>query len=156
MQIIVDTREQKPYDFGFFTRADDTVVNRKLDYGDYSLEGLEDKIAIERKATPSEIARNFGKDKARFYREIEVLSGFDHAVFLCEFTMQDALDFPWGRHSLPNYMRKRVRMRGKFLVKCLRELENDYGLEVVFCEDATAAEQWAFEFLQVKAQEYGV
>jgi ERCC4-type nuclease len=154
--IIVDTREQKPYTFRFFADANTKVVNRKLQYGDYSIEGLEDKIAIERKATPSEIARNFGVDKKRFYREIEVLSDFDHAVFLCEFTLQDAMDFPHGRHGLPRVKRKYVRMNGKYLAKCLYGLEEKYGLELVFCEDARAAEQWAFEFLQQKAQEYGV
>lgn len=41
-QIIVDTREQKPYKFT-------NSITRKLDIGDYSLEGVEAFVAIERK-----------------------------------------------------------------------------------------------------------
>ena len=40
--IVVDTREQKPYKFNNF-------IVKKLDMGDYSIEGYEDIIAIERK-----------------------------------------------------------------------------------------------------------
>ena len=41
-KIVVDTREQKPYKF-------DNSITGKLDVGDYSIEGLEDIVAIERK-----------------------------------------------------------------------------------------------------------
>ena len=40
--VVVDTREQKPYKFNNF-------IVKKLDIGDYSIEGYEDIIAIERK-----------------------------------------------------------------------------------------------------------
>ena len=36
------------------------VIERKLETGDYSIEGMEDRICIERKASPSEIAINVG------------------------------------------------------------------------------------------------
>jgi len=44
MVIVVDTREQDEYTFG-----DADVVRRKLDAGDYSIAGLENRVAIERK-----------------------------------------------------------------------------------------------------------
>lgn len=42
--IIVDTREQQPWTFEEYV-----VANKKLDTGDYSIEGLQDFFAIERK-----------------------------------------------------------------------------------------------------------
>ena len=65
--IIRDTRE-KP-EFGFFYEEDEYcagTVKAKLDYGDYSIEGLQSRIAIERKESVSEIANNFTED--RFWR----------------------------------------------------------------------------------------
>ena len=51
--IIIDTREQQPWTFEHYTTA-----NRKLDTGDYSVEGLENLLAIERKKSINEIANN--------------------------------------------------------------------------------------------------
>ena len=44
IKIIVDTREQQPWDFEFHETA-----KAKLDTGDYSVEGLENILCIERK-----------------------------------------------------------------------------------------------------------
>lgn len=43
--IIVDTREQKPLQFGHLR-----TTRKKLDYGDYSLRGFERRVAVERKS----------------------------------------------------------------------------------------------------------
>lgn len=42
--IIVDTREQQPWTFDNYTTA-----SKKLDTGDYSIDGLQHVLAIERK-----------------------------------------------------------------------------------------------------------
>lgn len=42
--IIIDTREQIPWEFGYHNTA-----KMKLDTGDYSIQGYEDIIAIEQK-----------------------------------------------------------------------------------------------------------
>lgn len=44
-RIVVDTREQRPLRFGGLP-----VTSRKLDFGDYSLRGLECRVAVERKS----------------------------------------------------------------------------------------------------------
>ena len=53
LKIIIDTREQKPWEFPGHTTA-----VQKLDTGDYSVEGLEDILCIERKQNTSEFAKN--------------------------------------------------------------------------------------------------
>lgn len=69
-RIVVDTREQYPYMFE--PRA--TIV-KKLDTGDYSLEGFEDKVAVERKQMDEFISCMINKkdhaNRARFERELE-------------------------------------------------------------------------------------
>ena len=47
MKIIVDTREQKPYVF-------ENQIIKKLEIGDYSVEGHEDCFCIERKSKADE------------------------------------------------------------------------------------------------------
>ena len=67
--IVVDTREQKPYRF---TRCQ----VKTLPTGDYSLVGLEDCIAIERKSA-ADLAGSLGAGRTRFRRELERLAQLD-------------------------------------------------------------------------------
>ena len=64
--IIIDTREQQPWAFKHHS-----VANRKLDTGDYSMEGFEDIFTIERKKSISEIANNIVE--SRFSNALERL-----------------------------------------------------------------------------------
>lgn len=43
--IVIDTREQKPFDFPRLK-----VIRKKLEVGDYSVRGLEKRVVIERKS----------------------------------------------------------------------------------------------------------
>jgi len=69
-RIIVDTREQKPYQF-----SGRQVLSRKLDTGDYSLEGFDDQFAVERKELNDLIGCMVNKgevrNRERFERELE-------------------------------------------------------------------------------------
>ena len=73
--VIKDTREQEGHGYTFekfngrYTSCEGMIV-QKLDTGDYTLVGLEDKLCIERKGRISELAINLGKDKTRFMKEI--------------------------------------------------------------------------------------
>ena len=63
MIIKVDSREQNPYSF-----AGKSVVG-KLDVGDYSIEGLEYLISIERKSLP-DLMQSISHQRVRFEREL--------------------------------------------------------------------------------------
>ena len=45
--IVIDTREQEPYSFDSRLVA---AVRRALPAGDYSVEGMEERVAVERKS----------------------------------------------------------------------------------------------------------
>lgn len=62
--IITDTREQKPFVFTCKT------VARKLDTGDYSIDGLTHRVAIERKGL-QDFINSVTNDRARFMREVK-------------------------------------------------------------------------------------
>lgn len=80
MRVIVDTREQTPWTF-----EDQSIecVRAKLDSGDYSLPGLEHRVAIERKSL-DDWTGTVLRDRARFYRELQRLRAFDFRCVIIE------------------------------------------------------------------------
>jgi len=143
-KLIVDTREKKPFDFiGIHNRT----ISRKLDTGDYSIEGYEDKITIDRKATSAELAICLGSAKVRFYKELERMRSFDEAYIVCAFPLSHIHCFP--THSgIPRKFQRRVRIKPAFLLKSIREIEEEYGVEFIFCEDRDMAEYETYSILK--------
>jgi hypothetical protein len=68
--VIKDTREQEGYYFSKFNTCAG-MIEHKLDTGDYSIQGLEDKMCVERKGCVEELAINLGSKKHAFINEIE-------------------------------------------------------------------------------------
>lgn len=78
-KFVVDTREQKPYKF----REDD--VRKKLDTGDYSIEGLEDCICIERKSFDDFVNSVIpGRGWKRFQKELQRMQEFELSCIIIE------------------------------------------------------------------------
>ncbi len=94
---LVDTREGAPYHFRTIT---DRVRNAKtgeigyrpllvptrvvtLKSGDYSIDGLQDRVAVERKAI-GDAFHTFGSERDRFERELERLNVMDYAAVVIE------------------------------------------------------------------------
>ena len=69
MKILVDTREQKPFILRGITGALIPTERATLKTGDYSLEGLAEKVAVERKSL-ADLVMCLGRDRARFEREL--------------------------------------------------------------------------------------
>ena len=135
--VIKDTREQDGYTFESFTGRYTScagMVVQKLDTGDYSLEGLEDKLCIERKGRISELAINLGKDKARFMREIERMKEFPFKFLILEFSLDDVIKFPEGA-DIPQSNMSKVKITGKYLLKMLVELQMNHGIPILFCDN---------------------
>lgn len=122
-KIIQDTREQTPWKFAVGKDCTDLTV-KKLDIADYTLEGLEEILLIERKLSVSEISKNMiGKDYERFERELIRLNEVQHAYLIMEFTLMDLLQYPWGDKNLPLSVKRRIKLTGKFILKKLIQLE---------------------------------
>lgn len=71
--IVVDTREQDPYEFPIAVRG-------TLKQGDYSLEGLQHVVVVERKSLP-DLVSSLMQGRKRFRREMERL--------------QESVRWPW-------------------------------------------------------------
>jgi ERCC4-type nuclease len=77
--IVIDTREQRPYGFG-----DKVSIQRKaLQTGDYSVAGLENEIAIERKSL-DDLIGSLSAGRERFNKELERLKHYPVKAIVCE------------------------------------------------------------------------
>jgi ERCC4-type nuclease len=86
IRIVIDTREQRAYAFP-------NAVVRSLRSGDYSIEGLEDRVAIERK-TKSDAFNSLGRNRGRFEREVQRLAELRYAAIVIEASLADFLRAP--------------------------------------------------------------
>lgn len=143
--IIVDTREQRPWDFSFYGYE---VKSKKLDYGDYTVAGKSDQIFIERKATTSELSQNLCTDTGyrRFDAEME-RSGSARKVLICEFPREYLDIFP-EKSGIPKSRLKFVRINAGFLRKRLHQIIEKYGVEVYFASSIGEAEELALSILK--------
>ena len=133
--VIKDTREQDGYTFEKFTSRYHScagMILRKLDTGDYSLEGLEEEVCIERKGRISELAINLGKDKHRFMREIERMKDFPFRFLVLEFSLEDVMDFP-ERSDIPEENWDSLKITNKYILKMLIEFQMYDNIHVIFC-----------------------
>tara|TARA_R100000306_G_C4274456_1_gene91817 strand:+ start:84 stop:569 length:486 start_codon:yes stop_codon:yes gene_type:complete len=143
--IIRDTREKEGWNFDFYSSC--AIESRGLKTGDYTLEGLEEILCIERKANTGELSMNLGKHRKRFEAELERMAEFRWAYILCEFSLENLMQFP-KNSSIPPYRWKYLRMNGKFMAKLLSRYQEDYDVEVVFCGERESAENKAIEIFK--------
>ena len=90
--IIVDTREQTPYEFLGFKNWIGGSTRRKLDFGDYSVVGMERLIRLERKSL-SDLITTLMQNRQRFFKECAGLARFRHAAILVEATYEDVKSY---------------------------------------------------------------
>ena len=98
MEIIVDSREQTPWTF---EGQGVTAVRAKLEAGDYSVPGLERRVAIERKSL-DDWTGTVLRDRARFYRELELLRALELRCVIIEASVRDIVAGRFKSQVSPN------------------------------------------------------
>ncbi len=117
---MVDTREKKPYLF----RRDKLIgghVIRKVDYGDYEIDGRPDLIVIERKKSVDELVTNFTRHRARFVREMEGMRRAKYKYVIIE--------DHWSSIMEPGFS----KVHPKQLIGSIFAFEIRYGVHFIFC-----------------------
>lgn len=135
--VIKDTREQDGYYFTAFNTCAG-MIEHKLDTGDYSIQGLEDKICVERKGCVEELAINLGQKKHAFINEINRMEPFKHKYLILEFSLEDLIKFPQDTR-IPVKNKAALKITGKYMLKCLIEFEIYNDIHVLFCGNKHAA-----------------
>lgn len=85
IKIIIDSREQKPFTFQGYEAI---IEPGTLATGDYSLKGLTDRIAIERKSL-DDLVQCLSWQRERFSRELERARAYDFFAVVIEASWQD-------------------------------------------------------------------
>ena len=130
--IIIDTREQEPYSFDSRLVA---AVRRALPAGDYSVEGLEERVAVERKSLDDFVSTVIHA-RQRFREELRKLAGYRAACVVVEAGVADVLLQRYRGQAHPN------AVVGNALSIIL-----DFGVPVFFCGSRQAACQFVQAYL---------
>jgi ERCC4-type nuclease len=132
--IAIDTREQEPLTF---TRLQ--AVERALFTGDYSIFGLEDSFAVERKSIDDLVNCCLSSNRDRFEHELHRLRGYRFKRLLIVGTREDIAA---GRYH--------SRIAPKSVLATLGAFEVRYSIPLVFClssqEAAVSIERWVWWF----------
>ncbi len=122
--IVIDTREQEPYSFG---GCGVQVIRRALPAGDYSIEGYEVSVAVERK-TLEDFVSTVVRSRRRFFKELRFLSAYAAACVVVEANLRDILTGAYRSGAHPNSV-----------LGTLLSIIVDFGIPVFFCSDRQAA-----------------
>ena len=135
-RIIVDTNEQLAYHFANIKPRPE-IIYKKLKTGDYSIEGYENKITIERK-TLSDLFGSTGNSRERFEREFERMRSFEYAALVIEAGLGDIFKNP-PHHS---------EMNPKPVFRTLLVWSIRYKVFVWPCPDRSFAERLTYLLLE--------
>jgi ERCC4-type nuclease len=135
--LVVDTREQTPLTFNRLRSTPGTLTT-----GDYSIRGLENLFAVERKSKADLIGCMVGENRERFSRELHRLNGFAFRRLLVTCSESEIEYGDWRSKITPKVVRN-----------TLAAIEAR-GVPVVFAPSVEEAsrriEYWAFWY----AREY--
>lgn len=139
--IIIDTREQEPYSFDSRLAA---AVRRALPAGDYSVQGLEGRVAVERK-TLDDFVSTVIHARQRFLDELRKLAEYTAACVVVEAGVADVLLRHYRGDAHPN------AVLGNALSIIL-----DFRVPVFFCGNRQAACQFVQAYLLAAHARWGV
>jgi hypothetical protein len=131
--VIRDTREKPEHGWEWIKSKEcDGTEIRTLESADYTLDGLEQTLAIERKGCVAEWAGNL-TDDGRFEKELDRLQLFKHSFVILEFDFKDIMNYPYSS-GIPKSKWRYIKIRGPFLLKRTVELITKYyRTQFLFC-----------------------
>ena len=79
--LLIDTREQDPFEFSRFRGWFEGIEKRALKLGDYSIAGLEEVCAVERKGL-SDLVQSFSSNRPAFVERLRAISCLPHRLLV--------------------------------------------------------------------------
>src|SRR5687767_15053373 len=79
--VIVDTREQVPFQFARFRGWFAGIRRKALKVGDYSIAGLEDYVTVERKDLP-DLIQSFSTHRPVFVARLRKMADYPHRLLV--------------------------------------------------------------------------
>jgi ERCC4-type nuclease len=140
LKIVIDTREKEGYAFST------PSIHKKLDAGDYSIEGLESCISVERKSM-EDFVQTVINGKKRFHKELKKLQKYEAACIVVEANYSDFINGKYRSGAKPNS-----------ILGIITSIIVEYGIPIYFCSDRQAAchfvERYLVRFYQKREMRY--
>jgi len=93
--VLVDTREQNPLDLSRFEGWFAGVEKRALKLGDYSIAGLEDRCAVERKDL-ADLVHSLTRERPTFIKRLRLMSEIPHRLLVISAPLSRVKSpYPW-------------------------------------------------------------
>ena len=137
--ILVDSREQKPYEFD-----DHKTIVVGLHTGDYSIDGYQDLVSVERKEW-SDFYGCLAKGRSRFEAELARLSRIPHSHVVIEAGF-DVLA-AWFIRKAPGGRRVRSKVPPAVAIGSIISWSNKFRVPIWLCGDRKRAEWWTVKLL---------
>jgi ERCC4-type nuclease len=84
--LLVDSREQDPFDFEPYGRWFSAIKKAPLKLGDYAIEGMEDRCVVERKSL-SDLVKSLTQDRAVFVRRLRLMAEYPDRLLVVDAPM---------------------------------------------------------------------
>lgn len=132
--VVADTREQQVLEFPPSKYIAGTVRN-KLDTGDYSIQGLETVLCIERKGSLIEMYRNV--TESRFERELTRMAAYKYRFLILEFSLSEVLGIPYSL-GVKKEVYSKMKLSPNYIMRRIAEIQVQ-GIQTVFAENREIA-----------------
>jgi len=128
--ILRDSREQRGHGWNFGRKDGfNSTKVQCLKTGDYTIEGYEDILCIERKGSIVEIAGNV--TQKRFENELERMCSIEHSFIICEFDFYELMTFP-NSAKVAWSVKKSFKITPTFIMKRINEFQLNYPAKWLF------------------------
>ncbi|MCL2122657.1 MAG: hypothetical protein FWH34_01060 [Desulfovibrionaceae bacterium] len=136
MRILIDSREQQPFTFQHERYFGVETEAGTLSVGDYSLAGLTDKVAVERK-TLDDLLACLSRERERFERELQRAAAMDSFCVVVESS--------WTTLANGQY---RCQMNPHAACQSVAAFMARYRIPFMFCGSRAGAEYVCWSFLR--------
>ena len=130
--ILVDTREQDTYSFNPLKV---NIKRKSLKTGDYSLEGFEHLVSVERK-NPDDFVKTLIPPKKRFRKELQRLTEMPYSCIVVEANLEDIL--------LGNYQSNASPLS---VFNMANSIIADWKIPIFYCSNRQIACRFTQEYL---------
>jgi ERCC4-type nuclease len=121
---LVDTREKYPFDFSRFRNWISDTKSHALKVGDYSVEGMENLLVLERK-TLTDLITTVIQERKRFFKQCEKMTKYRWRALLIE-ASYEAIKTPY------DYDEYNTLAHPNAVSGTLDALEASYGIPVIY------------------------
>lgn len=143
--IIRDTRENVKHGWYFPSNSvcNGTIVDT-VNIGDYTVQGLENYVAIERKKSIDEFAHNC--IEKRWKSCMERMATVKHKYIIFEFPWYDVDHYPHSSKA-PIKVKSKLRVPSKYIWKIIKIARNEHNIHIIAAKNPIMAERLAYRIL---------